>query len=147
MLNYNEYEKSCVWLWELIRGALLEAKIDSRENHVIMTGLQPSIYENVIDKTEDLMRRSKHLSKIMLQATEDGPHSGHDRGGHRGGRGGRGGRGRGRGEGRGRGRGRDDGRKLNYSDASGDASSSRDKRDFSKKSSGDKEYKVTTKSF
>ena len=131
------------WIVELIRGALLEAKIDSRENHVIMTGLQPSIYEKVIDKTKDLMRRSKYLSKLMLQATEDGPHSGHERGGHRGGRGGRG-RGRGRGEGRGRGRGGDRSSKPSHSDGPGD---SRDDRDFSKKSSLDKDYKVTTKSF
>ena len=110
------------WIVELIRGALLEAKIDSQENHVIMTGSQPSIYEKVIDKTKDLMRRSKHLSKLMLAATEDGPHPGNDRGGHRGGRGGRG---RGRGDGRGRGRGGDRGSKLSHSDGPSD------KRDFS----------------
>mmetsp|Transcript_23079 Transcript_23079/g.70902 ORF Transcript_23079/g.70902 Transcript_23079/m.70902 type:complete len:396 (+) Transcript_23079:411-1598(+) len=49
------------WVVDLIRGALLDAKIDSQNNCVIMGTHAPSVYAQVIDKTRDLYVRSNAL--------------------------------------------------------------------------------------
>jgi len=50
------------WIVDLIRGAYLDAKIDSKENYVIMGSNFPSVYQQVIDKTKDLTIRSYQLA-------------------------------------------------------------------------------------
>lgn len=35
------------WIVDLIRGSKLDAKIDSRDNNVIMGGSYPSVYQQV----------------------------------------------------------------------------------------------------
>jgi len=49
------------WIADLIRGALLDAKIDSQNSCVIMNNQFPSVYSQVIDKTRDLFLRSNAL--------------------------------------------------------------------------------------
>jgi len=57
------------WIVDLIRGAKLDAKIDSNNNHVIMGAQFPTIYEQVIDKTKDLASRSYALAHNLERAS------------------------------------------------------------------------------
>lgn len=50
------------WIVDLIRNALLDAKIDSEEKCVVMGGETQSIYEQVMEKTRDLNLRSGTLA-------------------------------------------------------------------------------------
>merc|ERR1712232_958855 len=50
------------WIVDLIRNALLDAKIDSEEKCVVMGGETQSIYEQVMEKTRDLNLRSSTLA-------------------------------------------------------------------------------------
>jgi len=56
-------EDSEKWIVDLIRGAQFDAKIDSKENHVIMSKQFPSIYQEIINKTKDLGAKSAGLSQ------------------------------------------------------------------------------------
>ena len=58
-LEQDEAER---WIVDLIRGARLDAKIDSKENHVIMGAQFPTVYEQVIEKTKDLTARTYVLA-------------------------------------------------------------------------------------
>jgi translation initiation factor 3 subunit E len=58
-------EDAELWIVNLIRGAQLNAKIDSQNNCVIMGSNFPSIYQQVIDKTKDLTLRSYQLSNSI----------------------------------------------------------------------------------
>ncbi|EED95284.1 hypothetical protein THAPSDRAFT_27083 [Thalassiosira pseudonana CCMP1335] len=49
------------WIVDLIRNALLDAKIDSEEGCVVMGTGSTSVYEQVMDKTRDLTARSGGL--------------------------------------------------------------------------------------
>jgi translation initiation factor 3 subunit E len=49
------------WVVDLIRGALLDAKIDSQDSCVVMGGETTSVYAQVADKTRDLANRSAAL--------------------------------------------------------------------------------------
>jgi len=60
------------WIVDLIRGALLDAKIDSQDNHVIMGNTFPSVYQQVIDKTADLTERSAMLASNLKRVLADG---------------------------------------------------------------------------
>lgn len=42
-----EIEAAEKWIVDLIRGSKLDAKIDSRDNNVIMGGTFPSVYQQV----------------------------------------------------------------------------------------------------
>lgn len=42
-----EMEAAEKWIVDLIRGSKLDAKIDSRDNNVIMGGTFPSVYQQV----------------------------------------------------------------------------------------------------
>lgn len=53
------------WIVNLIRGAYLDAKIDSKENYVIMGTTFPSVYQQVINKTKDLTIRSFELAQNL----------------------------------------------------------------------------------
>merc|ERR1719334_268653 len=58
-------EESERWIVNLIRNARLDAKIDSKQGHVIMGTMAKSPYQQVIEKTKSLAYRSQMLiSKI-----------------------------------------------------------------------------------
>jgi len=65
-LNMDQ-EAAEKWIVNLIRNARLDAKIDSKANHVIMGTQYPSVYQKVIEKTKGLSFRSyvlaNHLAK------------------------------------------------------------------------------------
>ena len=56
-----EKDKAERWVVDLIRGALLDAKIDSGANTVVMGSAQASVYDQVVDKTRDLSQRTAAL--------------------------------------------------------------------------------------
>jgi len=60
-----QQEEAERWIVDLIRGARLDAKIDSNNNHVIMGAQFPTVYEQVIEKTKDLSTRSYVLASNL----------------------------------------------------------------------------------
>jgi translation initiation factor 3 subunit E len=50
------------WIVDLIRNAMLDAKIDSEEGCVVMGAGTVSVYEQVMEKTRDLTARSGGLA-------------------------------------------------------------------------------------
>ena len=73
-------DKAEEWIVNLIRNARLDAAIDSKEGHVVMTTQVPSVYHQVIEKTKSLSFRSQALSdsiqKLRVRrpgAKRDGP--------------------------------------------------------------------------
>ena len=66
-LNMKSPEDAERWIVNLIRNANLDAKIDSQENHVIMGKKNPSVYQSVIENTENLAFRSYMLSNALAQ--------------------------------------------------------------------------------
>ncbi|KAI0560184.1 Translation initiation factor eIF3 subunit E [Gracilaria domingensis] len=74
-MGQDEAEK---WLVNLIRNARLDAKIDSQANQVIMGVSVPSVYEQVVDTTKNLLIRA-----TVLAQNSDRPH-GYSSGGFRG---------------------------------------------------------------
>eukprot|EP00294_Goniomonas_avonlea_P008997 CAMPEP_0114557872 /NCGR_PEP_ID=MMETSP0114-20121206/10066_1 /TAXON_ID=31324 /ORGANISM="Goniomonas sp, Strain m" /LENGTH=436 /DNA_ID=CAMNT_0001743197 /DNA_START=43 /DNA_END=1353 /DNA_ORIENTATION=+ len=54
-----------LWIANLIRNAGLDAKIDSAKNTVIMGTTQPSVYQQVIEKTKGLSFRSYVLTSNL----------------------------------------------------------------------------------
>ncbi|CAN0008763.1 unnamed protein product, partial [Heterosigma akashiwo] len=94
------------WLVDLIRGALLDAKISGEDGVVQMGGVGRSAYQKVIDKTKDLMTRGYVLANNLEKLVVDeglglpaGNGAGAGAGGKGGGEGARGGRGHGKKEG------------------------------------------------
>ena len=61
-LNMDEYNAE-KWVVNLIRNARMDAKIDSQANQVIMDVSVPSVYEQVVDSTKNLMIRSSALAQ------------------------------------------------------------------------------------
>lgn len=55
------------WIVNLIRNARLDAKIDSAKNHVIMGTQNPSVYQQVIEKTKGLAFRSYVMANNITQ--------------------------------------------------------------------------------
>lgn len=49
------------WVVNLIRQARLDAKIDSQANQVVMGLTVPSVYEQVVDNTKNLLIRASAL--------------------------------------------------------------------------------------
>ncbi|CAN8063648.1 unnamed protein product [Agarophyton chilense] len=74
-MEKDEAEK---WVVNLIRNARLDAKIDSQANQVIMGVSVPSVYEQVVDSTKNLLIRA-----TVLAQNSDRPHS-YNAGGFRG---------------------------------------------------------------
>ncbi|CAM9614759.1 unnamed protein product, partial [Ectocarpus sp. 8 AP-2014] len=62
-----EMEAAEKWIVDLIRGSKLDAKIDSRDNNVIMGGTFPSVYQQIMGKTKDLTVRSYTLVNMLKQ--------------------------------------------------------------------------------
>lgn len=58
-------EKAERWIVDLIRNAMLDAKIDSEEGCVVMGAGTVSVYEQVMDKTRDLTARSAGLTSNL----------------------------------------------------------------------------------
>jgi len=56
------------WIVNLIRNARLDAKIDSKNNTVIMGAQNPSIYQKVIEKTKGLSFRSYVLANSLAKS-------------------------------------------------------------------------------
>mmetsp|Transcript_24157 Transcript_24157/g.37270 ORF Transcript_24157/g.37270 Transcript_24157/m.37270 type:complete len:169 (-) Transcript_24157:197-703(-) len=63
------------WIVDLIRNALLDAKIDSEAKCVVMGADTQSVYEQVMDRTRDLSLRSGtlalNLSNVMNEARKE----------------------------------------------------------------------------
>jgi len=59
------------WMVDLIRNALLDAKIDSEEGSVIMGTDAQSVYEQVMEKTRDLNVRSASLVQNMKHVVRE----------------------------------------------------------------------------
>jgi len=53
------------WIVDLIRNALLDAKIDAEEGCVVMGADSQSVYEQVMDRTRDLNLRSSALTQNL----------------------------------------------------------------------------------
>jgi len=66
-----EPEDAELWIVNLIRGAQLDAKIDSKNKCVIMGSHFPSVYQQVVDKTKDLTIRSYQLAN-NIERLDDG---------------------------------------------------------------------------
>lgn len=60
------------WIVNLIRNARLDAKIDSKANHVIMGTATPSVYHKVTEKTRGLSFRSYVLASNLAKTEVDG---------------------------------------------------------------------------
>lgn len=60
-----EIEAAEKWIVDLIRGSQLDAKIDSRDNNVIMGGTFPSVYQQV----------SAYFPVVFLLSLCNEPHS------------------------------------------------------------------------
>lgn len=58
------------WIVNLIRNAKLDAKIDSKANHVIMGMQYPNVYQKVIEKTKGLSFRSSVLANNLAKSGE-----------------------------------------------------------------------------
>jgi translation initiation factor 3 subunit E len=95
-LNMKEVEAE-EWIVNLIRNARLDAKIDSKEGHVVMATLVPSIYQQVIEKTKTIIDRISMLAENIEKRSSESQsrYEYKDRGdrpprqdGYRGGRGG-----------------------------------------------------------
>lgn len=54
------------WIVDLIRNALLDAKIDAEEGCVVMGVDSQSVYEQVMDRTRDLNLRSSALTQNLM---------------------------------------------------------------------------------
>ena len=67
-MNPAEAER---WIVDLIRNADLDAKIDSKAGCVVMGASQQSIYEQVMDRTRDLVVRSATLTQNLNNLLND----------------------------------------------------------------------------
>ena len=76
-LGMETTQQAEVWIVELIVGALLDAKIDSEQQYVVMGASHPTIHQQVILKTRDLTQRTAlmqaKLNKILDAATAPPP--------------------------------------------------------------------------
>ena len=59
------------WIVDLIRNALLDAKIDSEEGSVIMGTDSQSVYEQVMEKTRDLNIRSATMVQNLKHVVHE----------------------------------------------------------------------------
>lgn len=55
------------WLVNLIQSAKLDAKIDSRQNCIVMAQQVPEVYQQLIDKTKDLAYRTYAQCGALIQ--------------------------------------------------------------------------------
>eukprot|EP00898_Chlorokybus_atmophyticus_P003358 jgi/Chlat1/4022/Chrsp26S08844 len=62
-----DHESAERWVVNLIRNARLDAKIDSKAGTVIMGTTYPNIYEQIVEKTENLTFRTYSLAATLAQ--------------------------------------------------------------------------------
>lgn len=66
-------EEAEIWVVNLIRSTGVEAKVDLEEEVIYITSSKPSVYEQVFNKTKDLVPRTtiliNNISRILK--TED----------------------------------------------------------------------------
>ncbi|SBS90429.1 choline-phosphate cytidylyltransferase, putative (CCT) [Plasmodium ovale curtisi] len=67
-LQRDEAEK---WIVNLIRNAKLDAKIDSEKNCIEISTTLPNLYQQVIDKTQNLTMRSNFLVQMLNRSSSD----------------------------------------------------------------------------
>jgi translation initiation factor 3 subunit E len=71
-MNQDEAER---WIVDLIRNASLDAKIDSEEGCVVMGGSVQNVYEQVMQRTQDLNVRSatlvQNLNNVLAEARKE----------------------------------------------------------------------------
>ncbi|SBT35997.1 eukaryotic translation initiation factor 3, subunit 6, putative [Plasmodium ovale wallikeri] len=67
-LPRDEAEK---WIVNLIRNAKLDAKIDSEKNCIEISTTLPNLYQQVIDKTQNLTMRSNFLVQVLNRSSTD----------------------------------------------------------------------------
>jgi len=60
------------WIVDLIRNALLDAKIDSEQGCVVMGAENQSVYEQVMERTRDLNLRSAALAQNLKNFVSNG---------------------------------------------------------------------------
>ncbi|ORM40115.1 Eukaryotic translation initiation factor 3 subunit E [Babesia sp. Xinjiang] len=61
------------WIVGLIRHSHLEAKIDSEKNCVEISTVPPNLYQQVIEKTQNLTLRSNIILQNLMNADANGP--------------------------------------------------------------------------
>ncbi|EDO08139.1 putative eukaryotic translation initiation factor 3 subunit 6 [Babesia bovis T2Bo] len=61
------------WIVGLIRHSHLEAKIDSEKNCVEISTVPPNLYQQVIEKTQNLTLRSNIILQNLINADSSGP--------------------------------------------------------------------------
>ncbi|CAI7720852.1 eukaryotic translation initiation factor 3, subunit 6 [Plasmodium vivax India VII] len=59
------------WVVNLIRNAKLDAKIDSEKNCIEISTTLPNLYQQVIDKTQNLTMRSNFLVQVLNRSSTD----------------------------------------------------------------------------
>lgn len=64
-LSKEEAER---WVVDLIRNCQLDARINSESGTVVMGAHYPSIYQQVMEKTEDLCERTVHLANKLSES-------------------------------------------------------------------------------
>ncbi|CRH00384.1 eukaryotic translation initiation factor 3, subunit 6, putative [Plasmodium relictum] len=67
-LSRDDAEK---WIVNLIRNAKLDAKIDSEKNCIEISTTPPNLYQQVIDKTQNLIMRSNFLVQLLNRSSSD----------------------------------------------------------------------------
>mmetsp|Transcript_30389 Transcript_30389/g.69072 ORF Transcript_30389/g.69072 Transcript_30389/m.69072 type:complete len:461 (-) Transcript_30389:78-1460(-) len=66
-----EAEEAELWIVKLIQHARLDARIDSEKSRVVMSKAPPSVYQQVIEKTKNLSRRSTMLLSNLEKREKD----------------------------------------------------------------------------
>ncbi|KAJ1634584.1 eIF3 subunit 6 N terminal domain-containing protein [Pavlovales sp. CCMP2436] len=59
------------WIVHLVRDANLDARIDSTENHVVLSSTSTSVYQKVIEKTKGVQFRSAVLANTLEQRANE----------------------------------------------------------------------------
>merc|ERR550534_2188654 len=69
------------WIVNLIRNARLDAKIDSKQGHVVMGTQAAAVHQQVIDRTKGIMDRTQNIiwnidKKVAAQNSYNDPYAG-----------------------------------------------------------------------
>lgn len=59
------------WIVNLIRNAKLDAKIDSEKNCIDVQSSPPNLYQQIVDKTQNIIMRSNFLVQHLNKPTDD----------------------------------------------------------------------------
>ncbi|ETW38011.1 hypothetical protein PFTANZ_01249 [Plasmodium falciparum Tanzania (2000708)] len=64
-------EQAEKWIVNLIRNAKLDAKINSEKNCIEISTPPPNLYQQVIDKTQNLIMRSNFIVQVLNRSSND----------------------------------------------------------------------------